>query len=80
MTVVSPQIYYPSAITPVTGVLVPQTTSAYDLRKILLWNDSTPVGATATVLVCYDMNGTVRLIWPKAEYEVAKAASLAAGG
>ncbi len=75
MTVTSVHIYYPSAITPVTGVLVPQTTSAFDLRQLINWSDSTAVGATTTVQVCFDRNGTVRMTWPKDEFEAAEQAS-----
>lgn len=80
MTVSNVHIYYPSQITPVTGVLVAQTVSAFDLRKIICWNDGTAVGATAIVNVRYDFNGSIAQIWPKTEFEAAKTASLAAGG
>lgn len=81
MAVSNVNIYYPSAVTPVTGVLVPQTTSAYDLRKIILWNSAPIVGTTNCVSVLFDQTGTARpAVWPRDEFFTAKQASLDAGG
>lgn len=79
MTIVNPQIYYPSTIDETTGGLTAQTTAAFDLRWIRGWYNGPAVGtlATATVWVQYDTSGGTRVgPWPKAEFEAAKTASL----
>jgi len=68
----SPQYYYPSDVTALTGVLVAQTSTCYALAQVSNYVAlAVPIGTTSLAQVNLDARGQVRLTWPLVEFEAA---------
>ncbi len=78
MTITNVHIYYPSDVTPGTGDLVSQETTAYDLRKVVGWADLDTIASTDRIKVRLEAYNESTLTWPKDEFETAKTLSLTA--
>lgn len=80
MTLTHVHLYYPSDIDS-TGSLSAQVRTWYDLRTVAAAIGGTAIGSLATVVVrLRGFPPETQLLWPRTEFEAAKALSLAATG
>lgn len=77
MSISQVHIYYPSPVDLTGATTGSQTTTAFDLRMVISWSNNSTYGSNVRIR---GFPPEVQMFWNKAEFETAKALSLAATG